>query len=97
MENESNDHISTHWTQRKDHDIQNPGPSLGQKQKYAEVQAVNGLPALLIIGFPTTKTYTNAEKHAQIHFLWKRPHTITHNNERQYKHGQYSNRVNECS
>ena len=41
---------------------------------------------------------TNDNKSAKIRCHSKRPHTITKKtNKKQYKHGQYNSRVNECS
>ena len=34
-------------------------------------------------------TYTQAIKNLPIHFHWKRPYTITKQNERLHKHGDY--------
>jgi hypothetical protein len=64
---------------KKDHDIGNPGPGLGQAPKCGgDIQVSgNGISTFLhhlIIGSPTTiQIYSNNQKHAQICFHSKRP------------------------
>jgi len=51
-------------------DVANPGPGLGQEQKYGGVKPINGIPALplLAIGYPTARQIYTIKKHAQFHF-----------------------------